>query len=67
MNPKQSQLYDLGRQARIAGYELGACNLSHHDVNRVWWVAGWHDEGVEREYKNTGSGHMVQQVREGIR
>jgi hypothetical protein len=67
MNPKQSQMYDLGRQARIAGYELGACNLSHRDVNRVWWVAGWHDEGVESEYKNTGSGHMVLKVREGIR
>ncbi len=65
MNSKQAQLYDLGRQANRAGYEIAACNMSHYDPNRAWWVAGWHDEDMESEYKNTGSGHLVLEMREG--
>jgi len=36
-------MYDLGRQARHAGFKTEACNLSIYDVGRAWWLAGWHD------------------------
>lgn len=52
MNQKQSQMYDLGRQARIAGFGIESCNLSHYDHNRAWWVAGWHDEDMEQKARS---------------
>ena len=43
MTQTESQMYDLGRQARHAGFKTEACNLSIYDVGRAWWLAGWHD------------------------
>ena len=47
MKPEDSQQYDLGRQARIAGFSATACNLPVVSVKRAWWLAGWHDADVE--------------------
>ena len=41
-----SAMYDLGRQAREAGYETTSCNLTE-PVRRSWWLAGWHDKDIE--------------------
>lgn len=47
MTDVESQMYDLGRQARRAGFPMEACNLSKTDKRRAWWVAGFHDEDME--------------------
>jgi hypothetical protein len=47
MNQIESQMYDLGRQARRAAFPIESCNLSSFDARRAWWVAGWHDEDME--------------------
>lgn len=52
MTPIESQMYDLGRQARMAGFPIEACNLSKTDKKRSWWVAGWHDEDMETKAKD---------------
>jgi ribosome modulation factor len=46
MNAAESQMYDLGRQARQAGYERGACNV-RDPIKRSFWLAGWHDQDME--------------------
>jgi len=52
MHAVESQMYDLGRQARKAGFPIEACNLSKSDYKRSWWVAGWHDEDMELKAKS---------------
>jgi ribosome modulation factor len=47
MTAIESQQYDLGRQARRAGYPKDACNLMMMNPLRSWWLAGWHDEDME--------------------
>jgi hypothetical protein len=47
MNQIESQMYDLGRQARRAAFPIESCNLSKMDARRAWWIAGWHDEDME--------------------
>lgn len=51
MSAIESQMYDLGRQARRAGFPIEACNLSKTDWRRAWWVAGFHDEDIEKKAK----------------
>lgn len=48
MNPQESQMYDLGRQARRTDFGREACNLSPCDSRRAFWLAGWHDEDFEQ-------------------
>jgi len=52
VNPVESQMYDLGRQARKAGFAIESCNLSFNDKKRCWWVAGFHDEDMELKAKS---------------
>jgi len=52
MNQIESQMYDLGRQARRAGFPIESCNLSKLDWKRSWWVAGFHDEDIELKAKD---------------
>jgi hypothetical protein len=52
MNPVESHMYDLGRQARQAGYPIESCNLSKADYKRSWWVAGFYDEDMEMQAKS---------------
>ena len=48
MIPKQySAMYDLGRQAREAGFQTFACNVND-PVSKAWWLAGWHDLDMEK-------------------
>lgn len=48
MIPKQySAMYDLGRQAREAGFQTLACNVID-PAARSWWLAGWHDLDMEK-------------------
>lgn len=47
MTSEQSQMYDLGRQARIGGFYPEACNLATFDSRRFYWLAGWHDQDAE--------------------
>lgn len=47
LTAQQSQMYDLGRQARQAGFTSSACNISALDERRSAWLAGWHDEDIE--------------------
>lgn len=47
MTPRESQMYDLGRQARRADFAAETCNLSTEDPSRAFWLAGWHDEDME--------------------
>jgi uncharacterized protein YbjT (DUF2867 family) len=47
MSAMESQQYDLGRQARVADYQISACNISQTNPLRAWWVAGWHDQDME--------------------
>lgn len=46
MNSGKSAMYDLGRQARRAGFETFACNVNNA-VTKYFWLAGWHDEDIE--------------------
>lgn len=46
MNSSESSMYDLGRQARRAGFETIACNVNN-PVRKGFWLAGWHDEDIE--------------------
>lgn len=48
MTSDESRMYDLGRQARAAGYQTTACNLRKDNPLRCWWIAGWHDEDMEQ-------------------
>lgn len=41
------QMYDLGRQARKAGYPIESCNVESFTSKRSAWLAGWHDEDME--------------------
>jgi hypothetical protein len=52
MSQLESQMYDLGRQARRAGFPIEACNLSKLDWKRSWWVAGFIDEDIELKAKD---------------
>jgi len=52
MNQIESQMYDLGRQARKAAFPIESCNLSAFDARRCWWIAGWHDEDMETKAKD---------------
>jgi hypothetical protein len=52
MTPIESQMYDLGRQARRAGFPIESCNLSLYDVKRCWWVAGYIDEDIETKARD---------------
>jgi hypothetical protein len=45
--PEESQMYNLGQQAREADYKITSCNLSLYNPVRVWWIAGWHDMDIE--------------------
>jgi hypothetical protein len=47
MTGPESQMYDLGRQARRAGFETYACNVNN-PVRKGYWLAGWHDEDIEQ-------------------
>jgi len=47
MRQDELQMYDLGRQARTAGFQKTVCNLPVVSVKRAWWLAGWHDEDIE--------------------
>ena len=51
MNQIESQMYDLGRQARRSGFPIESCNLSLYDAKRCWWVAGYIDEDIERKMR----------------
>lgn len=42
-----SQMYDLGRQAREAGFKPESCNVCN-PIKRSWWLAGWHDLDIEK-------------------
>ena len=44
---EESAMYDLGRQAREAGYEIRACNV-RDPIKRAWWIAGHHDLAIEK-------------------
>lgn len=48
MTPNESQMHNLGRQAREADFPIEACNLGMLNPLRVWWIAGWHDLDVEK-------------------
>lgn len=56
MNQIESQMYDLGRQARRAGFPIESCNLSKLDWKRSWWVAGFIDEDIELKAKEQSTG-----------
>jgi hypothetical protein len=43
----EDQMLDLGRQARLAGFPLSACNMKQFDARRAFWVAGWVDTDNE--------------------
>ena len=46
--PEYLAQYNLGRQARAAGYHKNACNIpASRMAKRSWWLAGWHDEDME--------------------
>lgn len=48
--PEYLAQYNLGRQARAAGYYKSACNIpASRMAKRSWWLAGWHDEDIETE------------------
>jgi ribosome modulation factor len=53
MAPQESAMYDLGRQARQAGFAKECCNLPYIDVRRAWWLAGWHDLDMEKQHQQT--------------
>jgi len=44
------QMYDLGRQAREAGFDTISCNV-RDPSKRAWWLAGWHDLDIEKGVK----------------
>ena len=46
-------MYDLGRQAREAGFKLESCNVCNR-IKRSWWFAGWHDLDMEKGVKRFG-------------
>lgn len=49
----QFQFYDLGRQARAAGYSREACNISGVNEKLGAWMSGWWDQDAEmRAMKN---------------
>lgn len=52
LTTEQSQMYDLGRQARAAGFHPESCNLATFDYRRAFWIAGWHDQDAEMRAKN---------------
>jgi len=39
-------MYQLGREAHAAGYQIIHCNV-RDAVARSWWLAGWHDADIE--------------------
>ncbi|MES2625926.1 MAG: hypothetical protein V4628_11660 [Pseudomonadota bacterium] len=44
---QESQMHNLGIQARQADYAITACNLSLYNPLRAWWIAGWVDTDNE--------------------
>jgi len=46
-NSECTAMYDLGRQAREAGYGLISCNV-RDPIKKSWWLAGWHDLDMEK-------------------
>lgn len=46
-NANNEAMYDLGRQAREAGYQTIACNV-RDPIGKAWWLAGWHDLDMEK-------------------
>lgn len=46
-NIEHYDMYDLGRQAREAGFGPGHCSVNN-PVKRGWWLAGWHDLDLEK-------------------
>lgn len=59
----ESQMYDLGRQARAGGYSIEACNLPTFDNRRSYWIAGWHDKDAEMNALDPIT--IIQNAREG--
>ena len=59
----ESQMYDLGRQARAGGYSIEACNLPTFDSRRSYWIAGWHDKDAEMNALDPIT--IIQNAREG--
>lgn len=55
LTAQQSQMVDLGRQARMDGYPTDSCSLPTFDVLRFFWLAGWHDQDAEMRVKNEKS------------
>ncbi len=52
---EESQMYNLGQQARQSDYAITSCNLSLYNPVRAWWIAGYHDADVEiRNAKKIG-------------
>jgi ribosome modulation factor len=47
MRQDELQMYDLGRQARLAGFQKTVCNLPAISLKRSVWLAGWHDADME--------------------
>jgi len=59
MNAQESQMYNLGRQAREADYKTESCNLAHSNGFRAWWLAGWHDLDFEKGNRMYKSGERI--------
>jgi hypothetical protein len=53
LTAEQSKYYDLGRQARVAGYSSSACNMSTANKMRGWWMAGYWDTDSELKARET--------------
>lgn len=53
INANESQMYDLGRQARQADCPIESCNLSQFNPLRAWWIAGFHDEDMETRLRES--------------
>jgi hypothetical protein len=59
----ESQVYDLGRQARAGGFPVDSCNLATFNPWRPFWLAGWHDKDAEMNALDPIT--IIQNAREG--
>lgn len=47
MTEHQRKYYNMGMQARQEGLSVDASVCVFYDVDRSFWLAGWHDKDIE--------------------
>lgn len=47
MNDRQMKYYNMGQNARAEGVSKDAAIGVFHEIDRAYWLAGWHDKDIE--------------------